>query len=252
MRKPIIAANWKMYKTYKEAKAYIKEVRYEVTGNVDVVVCAPAMFLGMLAEKTEHSKVAIAAQNMHFENEGAFTGETSPVQIKEARVGYVVIGHSERREMFNETDETVNKKVHAAFNHDLTPIMCCGESLEEREAGTTFDVVEKQVLAGMANLTAEQAADTVIAYEPIWAIGTGKTATAEDANEVCGHIRGVVAKAFGENTANAVRIQYGGSVKPETVDELMKQPHIDGALVGGASLIPSSFLEIVGGAERNV
>jgi triosephosphate isomerase len=253
MRKPIIAANWKMYKTLEEAKDFIKAVRYDVPefDEVEAVVCASPLFLAKLVDKTEKSHVRIGAQNMHFEDQGAFTGEVSPVQLKDLRVEYVVLGHSERREMFNETDETVNKKMHAAFKHGLLPIMCCGETLAQREAGETFAWVEGQVIAGLQGITDEQLRETVIAYEPIWAIGTGKTATSEDANEVCGHIRSVIAKEYGQEIADVIRIQYGGSVKPENIVELMAQEHIDGALVGGASLVAESYLALLTGAIPN-
>lgn len=253
MRKPIIAANWKMYKTIEEAKDFIKAVRYDVPefDVVESVVCASPLFLKKLVSKTEKSHVRIGAQNMHFEDQGAFTGEVSPLQLKDLGVEYVVIGHSERREMFNETDETVNKKMHAAFKHGLNPIMCCGETLAQREAGETFNWVEGQVLAGLKGLTEDQLKETVIAYEPIWAIGTGKTATAEDANEVCGHIRSVISKEYGQEIADVIRIQYGGSVKPENIVELMSKEHIDGALVGGASLVAESYLALLAGAIPN-
>lgn len=253
MRKPIIAANWKMYKTFEEAKDFIKTIRYKVPefDVVEAVVCASPVFLRKLVSKTEESHVRIGAQNMHFEEQGAFTGEVSPIQLKELGVDYVIIGHSERREMFNETDETVNKKMHAAFKHGILPIMCCGETLTQREAGETFNWVEGQVIAGLKGLNKEQLCETVIAYEPIWAIGTGKTATAEDANEVCGHIRAVIAKEYGQEIADVIRIQYGGSVKPENIVELMSQEHIDGALVGGASLIAESYLALLAGAVPN-
>nr|WP_316046172.1 triose-phosphate isomerase [Planococcus glaciei] len=185
------------------------------------------------------------AQTMHEEKEGAFTGEVSPVQLKDLGVNYVIIGHSERRQYFNETDQSVNKKVVAAFEHGLTPIMCVGETLEQRESGETGSVVEAQVEAGLAGLSEQQASELVIAYEPIWAIGTGKTATAEDANEVCGIIRKKVASLFNEETAQNIRIQYGGSVKPANIEELMGMEHIDGALVGGASLETDSFVKLL-------
>lgn len=187
----------------------------------------------------------IGAQNMHYEENGAFTGEISPISLADIGVSYVILGHSERREMFNETDEAVNKKVHAAFKHNLTPIVCCGETLEQREAGETNDFVGGQIEKGLAGLTEDQLKQTVIAYEPIWAIGTGKSSSAEDANEVCAHIRSVVADKFSKEAAEAVRIQYGGSVKPENIKEYMAQPDIDGALVGGASLKPDSFLQLL-------
>lgn len=247
MRKPIIAGNWKMNKTLGEAKQFVQEVKGSIPANseVDAVVCSPALFLESLVNETSGTDLKIGAQNVHFEESGAFTGEISPVALADMKVDYVIIGHSERREMFAETDETVNKKVHAAFKHNLVPIMCCGETDEEREAGKTNDVVKVQVEAGLAGLTDEQVKNTVIAYEPIWAIGTGKSSSASDANEVCAYIRKVVAEAFSPEAADAVRIQYGGSVKPANIKEYMAQSDIDGALVGGASLEPASFLALL-------
>ncbi|WP_100333252.1 triose-phosphate isomerase [Bacillus alkalisoli] len=247
MRKPIIAGNWKMHKVLSEAVSFVEEVKGLVPSptKVDAVVCAPALFLERLVTNTEGKDLKIGAQNMHFEESGAFTGETSPAALKDLGVGYCVIGHSERREMFAETDESVNKKTLAAFQYGITPIVCCGETLEEREAGQTNDLVGNQVKKALTGLTEDQVKQTVIAYEPIWAIGTGKSSTAEDANEVCAHIRGVVAAEFGEAAANAVRIQYGGSVKPANIKEYMAQSDIDGALVGGASLEPQSFLQLL-------
>ncbi|MFC0469891.1 triose-phosphate isomerase [Halalkalibacter kiskunsagensis] len=247
MRKPIIAGNWKMNKTLGEAKQFVEAVKTSVPANseVDAVVCAPALFLESLVSATEGTDLKIGAQNVHFEENGAFTGEISPVALADMKVDYVIIGHSERREMFAETDETVNKKVHAAFSHNLVPIMCCGETDGEREAGKTNDVVKSQVEAGLAGLTEEQVKNTVIAYEPIWAIGTGKSSSATDANEVCSYIRKVVAESFTPDAAEAVRIQYGGSVKPANIKEYMAQSDIDGALVGGASLETDSFLALL-------
>ncbi|HHY21550.1 MAG TPA: triose-phosphate isomerase [Bacilli bacterium] len=247
MRKPIIAGNWKMHKTLSEAIAFTKEVKGRIPSadEVDAVICAPALFLAGLVEEAKGSELGIGAQTMHFENSGAFTGEISPVALKDIGVTYVIIGHSERREMFAETDETVNKKVHAAFMHGLTPIMCCGETLSQREAGNTNAVVGEQVKKGLAGLSEEQVKQIVIAYEPIWAIGTGKSSSAEDANETCGYIRSVIAEQFSPEVAEAIRIQYGGSVKPENIRDYMDQPHIDGALVGGASLEQESFLQLV-------
>ena len=247
MRKPIIAGNWKMHKTLSEATSFVKEIGQQVptSNEVDTVVCAPALFLGQLVQASEKTDVKIGAQNMHFEESGAFTGEISPAALADLDVAYVILGHSERRELFNETDEAVNKKVHAAFKHGLTPIVCCGETLEQREAGQTFDFVGGQIEKALEGLTEEQVKQTVIAYEPIWAIGTGKSSSAEDANEVCAHIRAVVAKQTTQSTAEEVRIQYGGSVKPENIKEYMAQPDIDGALVGGASLKTASFLQLL-------
>ena len=247
MRKPIIAGNWKMNKTLAEAKSFTEEVKGLVpqSDKIDSVICAPALFLQNLVEITEGTEVKIGAQNMHFEENGAFTGEISPKPLSEIGVQYVIIGHSERREMFNETDESVNLKTLAAFKYNLTPIVCCGETLEQRENGETMDFVGSQVQKALAGLTDEQVKQTVIAYEPIWAIGTCKSSTSQDANDVCAHIRQVVGQQFSEDVANAVRIQYGGSVKPENIKEYMAQPDIDGALVGGASLEARSFLQLL-------
>ncbi len=243
MRKPIIAGNWKMHKTLSEAKSFIEEIDGKLPSEdkVEAVVCAPALFLEALVGYG----VGIGAQNMHFEEQGAFTGEISPVALEDIGVKYVILGHSERREMFNETDEAVNKKVFAAFKYNLTPIVCCGETLEQRENGETNAFVGSQIEKALQGLTEEQVKQTVIAYEPIWAIGTGKSSTAGDANEVCGYIRQVVSKQFSQEAAEAVRIQYGGSVKPENIKDYMALPHIDGALVGGASLEPGSFLQLL-------
>ncbi|MGG3925299.1 triose-phosphate isomerase [Metabacillus fastidiosus] len=247
MRKPIIAGNWKMHKVLSEARSFVEEVKSLVPSseNADSVVCAPAVFLDQLVQITKDTNLKIGAQNMHFEESGAFTGEVSPVALADLGVSYVVLGHSERREMFAETDETVNKKTLAAFKHGLIPIVCCGETLEEREAGKTNELVEAQIKQAFAGLIEEQAKQAVIAYEPIWAIGTGKSSSAEDANEVCAYIRQTIAEQFSTDVANAIRIQYGGSVKPGNIKEYMAQPDIDGALVGGASLEAQSFLQLV-------
>jgi triosephosphate isomerase len=247
MRKPIIAGNWKMNKTLSEAVSFVEEVKNSVpaASEVDAVVCSPALFLDKLVEATKGTDLKVGAQNMHFEENGAYTGEVSPVALADLGVDYVILGHSERREMFAETDETVNKKTLAAFKHNLTPIVCCGETLEERESDKTKEVVETQVKAALKGLSEEQAKQVVIAYEPIWAIGTGKSSTAEDANEVCAAIRKVVENVFSTDIAEAVRIQYGGSVKPANIKEYMAQSDIDGALVGGASLEAQSFLQLV-------
>ncbi|MCL1990180.1 MAG: triose-phosphate isomerase [Defluviitaleaceae bacterium] len=245
-RIPIIAGNWKMNKNCKESIAFIKAIAHKVpeATHVETIICAPAVNLcGMVKEQGSHLR--IGAQNLHWEANGAFTGEIAPSMLTDIGVAYVVIGHSERREMFGETDETVNKKTHAAHANGLIPIVCCGESLAERENGTTNDVVDAQIVKGLAGLSTDQAKATVIAYEPIWAIGTGKVATDEQANETIGYIRSVVAREHGQDVADAIRIQYGGSVKPETVAGLMAQPEIDGALVGGASLDVDSFLGLL-------
>ncbi|WP_071460731.1 triose-phosphate isomerase [Bacillus massilinigeriensis] len=247
MRKPIIAGNWKMFKTLSEATSFLEEVKSLVPSKdeVESVVCSPALFLGQLAEIAKDHDIEIGAQNMHFEESGAFTGEISPKALQDIGVKYVIIGHSERREMFNETDETVNKKTLAAFQYGLTPIVCCGETLEQRENGETNEFVAGQIQKALQGITEEQVKQTVIAYEPIWAIGTGKSSTAEDANVVCAVIRKVVAEHFSKEAADSVRIQYGGSVKPGNIKEYMAQPDIDGALVGGASLETSSFLHLL-------
>jgi triosephosphate isomerase len=247
MRKPIIAGNWKMNKTLSEATYFLEEVSNLIPKQdvIDTVVCAPALFLDQLVQAAKGTDVKIGAQNMHFEASGAFTGEISPIALADLGVSYVILGHSERREMFNETDEAVNKKAHAAFAHHLTPIVCCGETLEQREAGETNDFVSSQIEKGLAGLSDDQLKQAVIAYEPIWAIGTGKSSSAQDANEVCAHIRSVVADKFSNEAAAAIRIQYGGSVKPENIKEYMAQPDIDGALVGGASLKSDSFLQLL-------
>ena len=245
MRKPIIAGNWKMHKTIAEALEFVNEVKDRVNNDkVEAVICAPFTLLKDLKQATKGTNIKIGAQNMHFEEKGAFTGERSPLMLKELDMDYVVIGHSERRQYFNETDETVNKKVLKALEVGIDPILCVGETLEEREAGNTKDVCKVQVEKALENVSKEDLAKVVIAYEPVWAIGTGKTATSEDANDVIAYIREVVANLYGE-LANEVRIQYGGSVKPSNVAEIMNQSDIDGALVGGASLEANDYVELV-------
>lgn len=250
MRKPIIAGNWKMFKTVPEATAFINEVKgkAEVEG-VESVICSPFTNLPALVEAVKGTSIKIGAQNLHFEDNGAFTGEISGVMLSDLGVDYVIIGHSERRAYFAETDEIVNKKVHAAFKHGLTPIVCVGESLEERESGKTNEVCKVQTVGAFQGVSAEQAKQVVIAYEPIWAIGTGKSSSASDANEACSYIRSVVRDLYNDEVAQAVRIQYGGSVKPENVREYMAESDIDGALVGGASLQPTSYIALVEGAK---
>ena len=243
MRKPIIAGNWKMHKTIAEALEFVNEVKDRVNNDkVEAVICAPFTLLKDLKQATKGTNIKIGAQNMHFEEKGAFTGEISPLMLKELDMDYV--GHSERRQYFNETDETVNKKVLKALEVGIDPILCVGETLEEREAGNTKDVCKVQVEKALENVSKEDLAKVVIAYEPVWAIGTGKTATSEDANDVTAYIREVVANLYGE-LANEVRIQYGGSVKPSNVAEIMNQSDIDGALVGGASLEANDYVELV-------
>ena len=246
MRKPIIAGNWKMNKTPSEAVELVNELKPLVKdAEAEVVVCPPFVCLPAVAQALEGSNIALGAQNMHFEEKGAFTGEIAPGMLKELGVKYVIIGHSERRQYFAETDETVNKKVHAAFAHDLTPIVCVGETLEEREQGVTEKVVEKQTRAALDGLSKENAEKTVIAYEPVWAIGTGKTATSQQANEVIAFIRGIIADMFGKDVAEKVRIQYGGSMNAGNASELMAMPDIDGGLIGGASLKAEDFSKVV-------
>ena len=245
MRKPIIAGNWKMNKTIAEAVAFVNDVKDRVDNDkVEAVICAPFTLLKDLKQATKGTNIKIGAQNMHFEEKGAFTGEISPLMLKELDMDYVVIGHSERRQYFNESNETVNKKVLKALEVGIDPILCVGETLEEREAGNTKDVCKVQVEKALENVSKEDLAKVVIAYEPVWAIGTGKTATSEDANDVIAYIREVVANLYGE-LANEVRIQYGGSVKPSNVAEIMNQSDIDGALVGGASLEANDYVELV-------
>ncbi|SFE93874.1 triosephosphate isomerase [Alteribacillus iranensis] len=251
MRKPIIAGNWKMNKSYSEAMTFTREVNQKIPSEdvMDTVICAPAIFLKGMEERAEDTPLQMGAQTMHFENSGAFTGEISPKSLADIGISFVIIGHSERREMFNETDETVNKKMHAAFREDLTPIMCCGETLNQKEEGFTEKVVSEQVTKGFNGLSKEQAKRAIVAYEPIWAIGTGRTSSPEDANKTCGLIRQVIEQLYDNETAQSVRIQYGGSVKPENISSLMEKEHIDGALVGGASLQADSFLAIIEGAK---
>lgn len=245
MRKPIIAGNWKMHKTIAEALEFVNDVKDRVNNDsVEAVICAPFTLLKDLKEATKGTNIKIGAQNMHFEEKGAFTGEISPLMLKELDMDYVVIGHSERRQYFNETNETVNKKVLKALEVGIDPILCVGETLEEREAGNTKDVCKVQVEKALENVSKEDLAKVVIAYEPVWAIGTGKTATSEDANDVIAYIREVVANLYKE-LANEVRIQYGGSVKPSNVAEIMNQSDIDGALVGGASLEANDYVKLV-------
>ena len=236
-RKKIIAGNWKMNMTPSEAVELVNTLKsLVVTEEADVVFCVPAIDIIPVVEAAKGSNIQVGAENMYFEEKGAYTGEISPNMLTDAGVKYVVLGHSERREYFAETNETVNKKMLKAFEHGLTPIMCCGETLEQREQGVTMDFIRQQVKVGFQNVTADQAKTAVIAYEPIWAIGTGKTATTEQAEEVCAGIRVCIAEVYDEATAEAIRIQYGGSVNAGNAAELFAQADIDGGLVGGASL----------------
>jgi triosephosphate isomerase len=246
MRKPIIAGNWKMNKTIKEGVEFIAAIKNQVENtDVEVVVCAPATLLKDLKLAAEGTDIKIGAQNMHYEESGAFTGEIAPGMLKELNIDYVVIGHSERRQYFAETDETVNKKVLKALEVGIGPILCVGETLEERESGKMKDVVKVQIQKAFADVTADRASDVVVAYEPIWAIGTGKTASSADANDMIAFIREEVAGLYNDEVSEKIRIQYGGSVKPANVEEIMNESDIDGALVGGASLQPDSFVQLV-------
>ncbi|MBN2373671.1 triose-phosphate isomerase [bacterium] len=248
MRRPIIAGNWKMYLTLSGALDLVKDLKERLKGiaDRDIVVIPPFTYLHSCHKVLEGSNINIGAQDMHWEKEGAFTGEVSPFMLTDCGCKFCVIGHSERRAYFHETDEMVNKKIKSALIYGIIPICCIGETLEQREADQTFDVIEGQVRGGFAGLTSGQMGRVIIAYEPVWAIGTGRTATPEQANEVHAFIRGNLAGLFDTELANNVRIQYGGSVKPENCDDLMSQPDIDGALVGGASLKADSFARIVG------
>ncbi len=236
-RRKIVAGNWKMNMTPSQAVKLIDTLKPLVASDdVDVVFCVPAIDIIPAVAAVEGSNIQIGAENMYFEEKGAYTGEIAPAMLTDAGVKYVIIGHSERREYFAETDETVNKKVLKAFEHDLTPIICCGESLTQREQGITIDWIRQQIKIAFQNVTADQAKKAVIAYEPIWAIGTGKTATSDQAQEVCGAIRACIAEVYDQATADEIRIQYGGSVNAANAAELFAKPDIDGGLVGGASL----------------
>ncbi len=239
MRKKIIAGNWKMNMTPSQAVALVNELKPLVANDeVDVVFCVPAIDIIPAMEAAKGSNIEIGAENMYFEESGAYTGEIAPNMLTDIGVKYVIIGHSERREYFAETDETVNKKVLKAFEHGITPIICCGESLTQREQGITIDWIRQQIKIAFLNVTAEQAKTAVIAYEPIWAIGTGKTATSDQAEEVCAAIRSCIAEIYDDATASEIRIQYGGSVNAGNAAELFAKANIDGGLVGGASLKP--------------
>ena len=247
MRKPIIAGNWKMYKDVNQAVELANEIKraaFDVE-NVDIVICPPFTNLSDVGEMLVESNVGLGAQNCYWETEGAFTGEISVPMIKSVGCGYVIIGHSERRKYFGETDETVNKKVKAAIDGGLSPIMCVGETLEEREAGKTLDVVKAQVTGGLKGFEEEYLDPLIIAYEPVWAIGTGKTATPDQAQEVHAMIRGLLEEMYSASLSGSRCILYGGSVKPENIEELMKEEDIDGGLIGGASLKSESFVDII-------
>jgi triosephosphate isomerase len=246
VRKGIIAGNWKMNKTVAEAVSLIEEIKPLVKdAKCEVVVCPTFLCLDAVINAVKGTNIKVGAQNMHFEENGAFTGEVAPGMLKQMGVSYVIIGHSERRQYFNETDETVNKKLKAAYNHNIIPILCIGETLEDREGNITEKVLENQVKLDLEGLTKEQVEELIIAYEPIWAIGTGKTATADQANETIAFIRETVGAMFGIDVAEKIRIQYGGSVKPSTIKEQMGKSDIDGGLIGGASLSAEDFAGIV-------
>ncbi len=244
-RKKIIAGNWKMNMTPTEAKALVETLKPLVDNpEVDVVYCVPAVDIVPVVEAVKGTNVQVGAENMYIEEKGAYTGEIAPAMIVDAGCKYVIIGHSERREYFKEDDAFLNKKVLKAFEHGLTPILCCGESLEQREAGVTLDWIRLQIKSDLIGVTKEQAASMVIAYEPIWAIGTGRTATSDQAEEVCKAIRDLIAEIYDTDTAEAIRIQYGGSMNAGNCAELLAKPDIDGGLIGGASLKPD-FGQIV-------
>lgn len=245
MRKPVMAGNWKMNKTRDDALEFIYAVSDKLpsSSRVDSIICAPAIILRDLV-KRKGDNLRIGAQNVHFAESGAYTGEISPSMLTTTGVEYVIIGHSERRAYFNETDETVNLKIKAALANELKPIVCCGESLKQREDNETHQVLERQITKALEGVEAKDLTNIIIAYEPIWAIGTGKVASAEMADEACGYIRSLIAKLYCPNCAEEIRILYGGSVSTKSVSELMAQPNIDGGLVGGASLNAESFLEL--------
>jgi triosephosphate isomerase len=250
-RKPLISGNWKMHLNHFEAIQTVQKLSYQLRGDdfdaVDVTVHPPFTSIRpvQITIESDHMRIGLGAQHCHWEEKGAFTGEVSPSMLAKLNVTYVIAGHSERRELFAESDEWVNRKVCSILTHGMTPILCVGETLEEREAGTTEAKVDGQVRAGLAGVKGEQVAGLVIAYEPIWAIGTGRTATPDDAQAVCALVRSVIADLAGQAAAEAVRVQYGGSVKATNIADLMRQPDIDGALVGGASLDPDEFARIV-------
>lgn len=246
MRVPIIAGNWKMNNTISESIALIENIKkHSLNKEVEAVVAVPFTSLNEAKKALEGTNLKLAAQNMHWEDKGAYTGEVSPVMLREIGVDYCIIGHSERRQYFNELDETVNKKIKSALKYNIKPIVCVGETLEERESGKEEIVVKEQVLKALEGIKKEEIEKIVIAYEPIWAIGTGKTASSDDANHMCGFIRRIIGDKYGEEVKEKFRIQYGGSVKPNTIKELMSREDIDGALIGGASLVAEDFVKLV-------
>ena len=247
MRIPFIAGNWKMFKTVHEAVVFTKELRSLVKdfADVEIVIAPPFTAIHAVAEAARNTNIGVSAQDLYWEREGAFTGAISATMIKEAGAAYVIVGHSERRRLFGETDATVNRRMMAAFLASLTPIICIGETLEERERGEALAVLDRQITDGLEHLTGEQVAQLVVAYEPVWAIGTGKTATPGQAGETHAHIRTRLKQWFGASAAEACHVIYGGSVKPDNIRELMAEPDVDGALVGGASLDVNGFADIV-------
>ena len=251
-RKTIIAGNWKMNNTLSQTKAFAEEIKPIMPKGkwCNVVLCVPAVNITSAVRMFKDCHIAIGAETCHYEDHGAFTGEMTVEMIKEAGAKYVIIGHSERRQYYNETDFTVNKKVHAAINAGLIPIICVGESLEQRETGITNDWIAMQVKSALYNVPADKLRRCIIAYEPIWAIGTGKTATAEQAGEVCSNIRATIRALYGARVARSVTIQYGGSMNPKNAAELLAQPDIDGGLIGGASLKPADFVQIINAANQ--
>ena len=253
MRTPFIAGNWKMFKTVHEAVVFVKELRSMVkdVSDVEIVVAPPFTAVHAVAEAARNSPVGIAGQDLHWEREGAFTGEVSAGMLKEAGAGYVIIGHSERRRLFGETDATVNRKLVAALGAGLCPIVCIGETLEERERNETNAVLDRQLKAGLDGLTGSQIASLVLAYEPVWAIGTGRNATPQQAGEAHGHIRGRLRQWFGGDAADQCHVIYGGSVKPDNIHELVALADVDGALVGGASLEVRGFSDIVARSRQS-
>lgn len=246
MRKPFIAGNWKMFKNKSEAVKFADQFKSIYKNkNVDTAICAPFVHLDILKESFKGTGIKVGAQNVHQEDEGAYTGEISVKMLKSCRVDYCIVGHSERRQYFGETNESVRQKLRQLIDNNIKPIMCVGENIEQREAEKQFEIVGKQMSEALVGFTASDLKDLTIAYEPIWAIGTGRTATAQQANEMCALIRGIVEGIFGEELAENLRVQYGGSVKSENIAELMSMPEIDGALVGGASLKPEDFNKII-------
>lgn len=246
MRIPIIAANWKMHKTVGETKDFMQELAGLLNkGSLEVVICPPFPLLGLVAEAGSKYGILTGAQNMYWESQGAYTGEVSPVLLNDLKVTYVIIGHSERRHLFGETDQDVARKVKTAFAHNLTPILCVGETLQQRQAGQTMTVVAEQVNVALTGLDPSQVRRLIIAYEPVWAIGSGLAATGKDANEVAVLIRKTISEMFSLKVSRDVRIQYGGSVKPENILEFMRESEIDGALVGGASLAAAQFAAMI-------